>query len=107
MGATQRTMEDLAAMVAAGKTFPYREKKADDTPEKIAKYKAMIGQKVTKTSRSNNKTTPKPFKSGNRVNTVKAADFIHPVSGNLCFTFEEDNSYLQCYQCRLADDVTK
>jgi len=106
MGATLRTMETLAAEVAAGidVTKRHREKKADDTPEKILKYKAMVGMRVCKTSKSNNKTTPKPFKSGFRVNTIKAADFLHPVSGNLCFTFVEDDSYVQCYQCRISPE---
>lgn len=106
MGATLRTMEQLAAEVAAGVdvTKRHRPKKADDTPEKVAKYKLMVGLRVCKTSKSNNKTAPKPFKSGFRVNIIKDASFIHPVSGNLCFTFEEDDSYVQCYQCRIAPE---
>jgi len=76
-----------------------------DTPEKIAVYHTMVGKRVCKTSRSNNKVTPKPFKSTFRVNTVKAVIFP-PETNHACFIFEEDESFVRCYQCRLAPEST-
>jgi len=53
---------------------------------------SMIGKKVRKTS-------PKPFKSGNKVNTVKGV-VIHPImKDELGFTFEEDDSVVECWRC--------
>jgi len=69
-----------------------------DTPEEIAKYKSMIGCRVHK------RRSGKPFKSGNKINTVKAADLIHPVTGNLCFEFEEDESYVVAYKCEEVEE---
>jgi len=73
-----------------------------DTPEKIAGYYELVGKKVCKTSLSNNKATPKPFKSGRRVNTVKAVIFKPEITAHALFIFEEDDSFVRCYQCRLA-----
>ena len=72
-----------------------------DTPELIASYHEMVGKRVMKKSKSNNKATPKPFKSTFRVNTVKAVIFPEETQ-HACFTFFEDESYVRCYQCRLA-----
>jgi hypothetical protein len=63
--------------------------------EEQAIYKSMIGMSVVKKSK-------KPFKSRLVINTVKAADTIHPVNGTHCFTFEEDDSYVECWRCREA-----
>lgn len=73
-----------------------------DTPEKIAAYYELVGKKVCKTSSSNNKATPKPFKSKLRVNTVKAVVFKPEITDHALFIFEEDESFVRCYQCRLA-----
>lgn len=73
-----------------------------DTPELVAGYHTMVGKRVVKKSRSNNAVAPKPFKSTFRVNTVKAVVF-YPHTEHACFLFEEDDSYVRCYQCRLAD----
>lgn len=73
-----------------------------DTPEKIEAYHTLVGKKVCKTSRSNNKTAPKPFKSTLRVNTVKAVIFKPELTEHALFIFEEDDSYVRCYQCRIA-----
>lgn len=76
-----------------------------DTPELIASYHAMVGKRVMKKSRSNNKVTPKPFKSTFRVNTVKACVKV-PETDHMVFLFEEDESFVRCYQCRLATEST-
>jgi hypothetical protein len=69
-----------------------------ETEEDIKRYKSMIGCKVWK---KRGKATPKPFKSGQQINTVKRAEVIHPVTGLLCFEFEEDDSYVECFRCKV------
>lgn len=52
---------------------------------------SLIGRKVIKRS-------GKPFKSGDKVGTIKG--FVkHPKLEVTCFTFDEDDSYVACYQC--------
>lgn len=63
-----------------------------ETAEDRERYKGMIGQRVIKKSK-------KPFKSQLAINTVKAADIIHPVTHVMCFTFVEDDSYVECHRC--------
>lgn len=60
----------------------------------------MVGKKVEKSS-TNGKRASKPFKSGNKINTVKGL-ITHPQRKTLAFTFEEDDSYVECNQCFLA-----
>lgn len=52
-----------------------------------------IGQQVCKKN--------KPFKSGAYNNTVTGV-IEHPITGNWAFTFEEDESYVECNKCRLV-----
>lgn len=47
------------------------------------------------------KRSRKPFKSGLKVNTIKSDTFIHPVTGNLCYEFNEDDSYVEQRMCRI------
>lgn len=56
-------------------------------------YRLLVGKRVIKHSK-------KPFKSKLVINTVKAADFIHPTTGRLCYTFLEDDSYVECCRCK-------
>lgn len=51
----------------------------------------VIGTFVVKTSR-------KPFKSKLKQNTVKGY-MIHPLTGKDCYTFIEDDSYVECFRC--------
>jgi hypothetical protein len=55
----------------------------------------LIGIKVEKVSR-------KPFKSGLLVNTVKGYS-TNPYTGKLCFTFEEDDSAVECFRCQKSE----
>jgi len=55
-------------------------------------YDSYIGKKVRKIS-------SKPFKSGEKVNTVKGIT-TNEHTGRLAFTFEEDDSNVECYSCR-------
>ena len=57
------------------------------------KTENIIGQKVKKKS-------AKPFKSGLRYNTVKEI-VNHPVfKDRLAYTFQEDDSIVECKACR-------
>lgn len=64
------------------------------TEADIERFKSMVGKQVMK------RRSGKPFKSGNKVNTIKACDTIHPNTGRLCFTFLEDESYVECHICK-------
>lgn len=61
----------------------------------------MIGKKVWKNRRSDCQTSPKPFKSGFKVNTVKGI-VMHDNTDNLAFVFEEDESQVECWRCSIA-----
>lgn len=56
-----------------------------------------IGRRVVKRS-------GKPFKSGEKVATVKSVTG-NPHSGKLAFTFEEDDSCVDVYQCVVYDNL--
>jgi len=60
-------------------------------------YKNFIGKKVTKSDESKE---AKPFKSGSKINTVKAI-INHPILNIEAFTFLEDDSYVECRRCYL------
>ena len=56
-----------------------------------------VGKKVWK------KTSRKPFKSGNLFNTVKSI-INHPQLNIPAYTFEEDDSYVECRRCYPASE---
>lgn len=60
----------------------------------------FIGKRVYKNRKS---PTPKPFKSGNKVNTVKGI-INHPHLNIPTFVFLEDDSYVACRTCRIAEE---
>lgn len=62
--------------------------------------KSWIGQKVRKASGRSNQLSSKPFKSGNKVNTVKEI-VNHPQLNVPAFTFLEDDSIVECRKCLL------
>jgi hypothetical protein len=62
-------------------------------------YEQNIGCRVTKTSKTG--TKPKPFKSQLLVNTVKDV-ITHPILNIPAYTFEEDDSYVECRRCKLV-----
>lgn len=45
------------------------------------------------------KRSKKPFKSKLKVNTIKSDTFIHPITGNPCYEFNEDDSYVEQRMC--------
>lgn len=73
----------------------------DDKTYYDKKYWEWIGSKVSKIAVSPNKT-PKPFKSGLRENTVKDI-VINPNTRRFAFTFEEDQSLVDCQICELKN----
>lgn len=62
----------------------------------VETFKQNIGKRTHKTSRQG--TEPKPFKSGRKINTIK--DVVeHPVLKIPAYTFEEDESCVECRKC--------
>jgi hypothetical protein len=55
-------------------------------------YEALVGKRVHK------RRSGKPFKSGEKVNTVKGI-VNHPQLDIPAFTFLEDDSYVECRKC--------
>ena len=58
-------------------------------------YSGYIGKKVHKPK------SDRPFKSGFKINTVKGV-IEHPILGIPAYTFEEDDSYVECRRCAVA-----
>lgn len=52
-----------------------------------------VGRMVTKDK--------KPFKSSNKCNTIKGI-INHPTLNVPCFTFEDDDSYVECSRCKFV-----
>ena len=73
------------------------------TETEMKAWHDMVGQKVWKNPKTTSKFEPKPFKSGLKVNTVKAV-VVHDHTPNLAFTFEEDGSQVECFRCSLAPE---
>jgi hypothetical protein len=65
----------------------------------IEDFLPYIGAKVSKVKESRE---PKPFKSGSKINTVKGV-IMHPILNIPAFTFEEDESYVECRRCGVVD----
>lgn len=62
--------------------------------ETIEMYTPNIGQPCAKYSGN-------PFKSGNKVNTISGVIY-HPKVNIPAYTFEEDESYVECRRCTVA-----
>jgi hypothetical protein len=73
------------------------------TQAEIDKWFTMIGQKVWKNPKTTTKFQPKPFKSGRKVNTIKSI-VVHRQTGGWGFTFEEDDSVVECFRCSIAPE---
>jgi hypothetical protein len=73
------------------------------TEEQIKGWHAMVGKRVWKNPKTTSKFEPKPFKSGRKINTVKAVA-VHDHTPNLAFVFEEDGSQVECWRCSLAPE---
>lgn len=73
-------------------TFPYQIKLIQKAEKLLP-----VGSKVRKKSN-------KPFKSGEKINTIKGYT-IHPKLLVHCYTFEEDNSYVEIRRCIEVENV--
>ncbi len=62
-------------------------------------YEENIGKQVYKYK------SGKPFKSGLKVNTVKAI-IDHPILNIPAYGFEEDDSYVECRRCAVVGEPT-
>ena len=73
---------------------------------KIMSYEKNIGKQVTKKSftKSGKPKASKPFKSGLKINTVKGV-IEHPILEIPAYTFEEDDSYVECRRCHLTEEL--
>ena len=65
-------------------------------------YEANIGRRVRKGSISTGDFNRNPFKSGFLINTVKGV-INHPILNVPAYTFEEDDSYVECRRCFFVD----
>lgn len=74
------------------------------TEQDVARWNSMVGQKVWKNPKTTSKFSPKPFKSGFKVNTVTGV-VQHPFTPHLAFTFAEDDSKVECFRCSIAPEV--
>jgi hypothetical protein len=63
-------------------------------------FKKYLGNKCTKKSFSNYNYTPKPFKSGKKINTIKGL-INHPQLNIPAYTFIEDDSYVECRRIQI------
>jgi len=68
-----------------------------DTELTILNYNSMVGMIVVKCSK-------KPFKSGNKENTVKGIT-TNEHTQRVAFTFYEDDSNVECFKCKLLNVV--
>ena len=72
------------------------------SPESFYEYN--IGEKVAKTNVKKGKTifNRKTYKSGALINTIKGVT-THPELGIPAYTFEEDDSYVECRRCKILN----
>lgn len=65
-------------------------------------YEANIGRRVTKGTIFTGDANQKKFKSGLFINTVKGV-INHPILNIPAYTFDEDDSYVECRRCFIID----
>lgn len=64
-------------------------------------YTVNVGKRVQKCAISHKDShKPKPFKSGQKINTVKGV-IDHLVLHIPAYTFVEDDSYVECRRCEI------
>ncbi len=64
----------------------------------MKEYDSWIGKKVVKKSRN-------PFKSQKKQATVKGIS-INPDSNKIAFSFNEDDSLVNCEMCTLKENIS-
>jgi hypothetical protein len=66
-------------------------------------YTLNIGKRVQKCTISHRSPyNPNPFKSGQKINTVKGV-IDHPILHIPAYTFVEDDSYVECRRCEVVN----
>lgn len=70
----------------------------------MGEYTKNIGYRVIKHHPSDGKLSQNKFKSGLYVNTVKGV-INHPQLNMPAYTFEEDETYVECRRCKLMSDI--
>ena len=60
-----------------------------------AVWPTWVGKAVVKKSRN-------PFKSGEKIGTVKGIT-TNPFTNRMAFTFNEDDSFVECMKCHLVE----
>ena len=78
---------------------------AEHCGKSVADYEPNVGKQVCKTTLKKH-GNPKPFRSGNKVNTVKGV-IMHPIMNIPAYLFVEDDSYVECRRCHLIEDKEK
>jgi len=69
-------------------------------------YTQNIGKRVQKCAISHKAShKQKPFKSGQKINTIKGV-IDHPILHVPAYTFVEDDSYVECRRCEVVNDYT-
>ena len=63
-------------------------------------YENNIGEKVRKKGAKKKIFNRKPFKSARLINTIKGVT-THPELQIPAYTFEEDDSYVECQRCKI------
>ncbi len=68
-----------------------------ETEQKLIEFcEYFVGKKCEKQT---GRGTAKPFKSGKRINTIKGVIRHKVLPERFAFTFEEDDSYVECGRC--------
>jgi hypothetical protein len=78
----------------------------DKMDDRIKPFLENIGKKVTKCSIGEQKRNGKKFKSGLLENTIKDV-VIHDFINEPAYTFEEDESYVECRRCKIISHDNK
>jgi hypothetical protein len=66
-------------------------------------YEEYVGRRCTKKSINGDvRYNPKPFKSGAKINTIKAV-IVHPHLNVPAYVFHEDDSYVECRRVEILD----
>lgn len=88
----------------AEKTIMIKNDFVEHSRKSIEDYIANVGKRVIKTTMRNS-GEPKPFKSGNRINTVIGVIY-HPKLHIPAYLFIEDDSYVECRRCVVINEGT-
>lgn len=72
--------------------------------DELNELEKNINKRVEKCSIGRQEENGKPFKSGQKINTVKNI-IIHPILETFAYTFHEDDSYVECRRCKVIEEI--